>query len=471
MSFPMNPKHPNRRHTMTSPIPIVTVLALAASLAGPAFAQRPPERKINIDSQLMITDLRVVEDPVRTNPRLGPKATWTFKYLIENMAGKQNPSDFAMQWLQQWEADQLINGHVAPARPDIRKLVIDPWLKASGGRRLDLAKAPFKLLAIVNRMDLRVHDGTKTVTAGEGRFVFGVLGADGKPLPPIAGDAPGGFTVIFEYELVATKMDQLRDWAMRWAKLGDFPVGSPLYNKALEGVTRKFTDRGAAALKPNGSALNQVRTNELALGSPWELREFGIEAATGKLKQRTVAVTPDVLALNGTPALVSLVNDNEAALLNETFVLPKEHLGASSLAGPFQLSDFADSANRTFTTIEFFDPFLDIPWSAVGIRSNEARHSFALNTCGGCHRSETGTAFLQIGFPTEHKLPRSLGKTAALAGFLTGIDTPDPVDPATTRTFGDLKRRQTDLEELLATFGPTGAGPGPRGRHAPNFVH
>lgn len=456
---------------MKPAIRIVTVLAVAASLSASVFAQRPPARKINVESQLMITDLRVVEDPVRTNPRSGPNATWTFKYLIESMAGKQDPSDFAMRWLQQWETDRLVNGRVAPARPAIRSLVIDPWLKASGGHRLDLAKAPFKLLAIVNRMDLRAHDGGQTSTAGEGRFVFGVLGADGKPLPPLGGDAVGGFTVIFEYELVATKMDQLRDWATRWAQLGDFPVGSPLYNQALERLTRRFTDRGAAPFKPNGSAINQVRANEIALGFPWELREFGIDVVSGQLKQRTVAVTPDILALNGTPALAELVNANEAALLDETFVMPKEHLAASSFAGPFQKTDFPNSEARTFTAIELLDPFYDIPWSAADIRSNDARHHFALNTCGGCHRSETGTEFLQIGFPADHKLPRSLGKGAALAGFLTGIDTPDPVVPTTTRTFGDLKRRQTDLEALLATFGSHGSGPGPRGRHVPNFVH
>ncbi len=444
---------------------------LAACLGSSLLAQTPPPRKLKPAAQLMITDLRVVEDPVRTNPLAGPKATWTFKYLIENMAGKQNPSDFAMQWLQQWETDRLVNGHIAPARPAIRSLVIDPWLKASGGKRLDLAKAPFKLLAIVNRMDLRVHDAGKIANAGEGRFVFGVLGADGKPLPPLAGDAAGGFTVIFEYGLVATKMEQLRDWAMAWAQLGDQPLGSPPYNQALERLTRRFTDRGAAPLKPNGSSLNQLRTNELALGSPWELREFAIDSASGLLKQRPVAVTPDVLTLNGTPALAQLVNEYETALINETFVTPKEHLAASSLAGPFQLTDFPNSEVRTFTTLEFFAPFFDVPWSAAGIRNNEARHSFALNTCGGCHRSETGTTFLQIGFPTNHKLPASLGNPAALAGFLTGIDTPDPVVPATIRSFGDLERRQKDLEDLLASFGPTGKGPGPRGRHVPNFVH
>ena len=457
---------------MKSKIHIVTLLAIAGSISLSAAAQPQPARKINTDSQLMITDLRVVEDPIRTNPRAGANATWTFKYLIENMAGKQDPSEFAMNWLKQWETDRLINGHIAPARPAIRQLVIEPWLKASGGRKLDLAKAPFKLLAIVNRMDLRVHEDTRVATAGEGRFVFGVLGSDGKPLPPLAGDAAGGFTVIFEYELVATKMDQLRDWAMRWAQLGEHPLGSPLYNQALERITRSFTDRNSAPAKPNGSSLNQVRTNELALGSLWELREFGIDAVSGQLQQRTTAVTPDVLTLNGTPALAELINNNEAALLNETFVPSKEHLAASSIAGPFQFSDFPNnSVGRTFTAIELFAPFYDIPWSAAGIRSNEARHSFALNTCGGCHRSETGTGFLQIGFPTNHKLPRSLGTAAALAGFLTGIDTLDPVEPATTRRFGDLERRKADLEALIATFGPTGKGPGPRGHHKPNFVH
>lgn len=419
----------------------------------------------------MITDLRVVEDPVRTNPRMGPRATWTFKYLMENMAGRQNPSDFAMQWLQQWETDFEVNGSVAPARAAIRSLVIEPWLKASGGRRLDLTKAPFKLLAIVNRMDLRVHDGEQVENAGEGRFVFGVLGADGKPLPPLFGDTPGGFTVIFEYGLVATNMDQLRNWAMAWAELGRYPLGSPAYNNALERVTRRFTDRGAAPLKPNGSSLNQLRTNELSLAVPWELREFAVDSATGHLQPRSVAVTPDVLTLNGTPNLAELINTNEAGLLAETFAPADELLAASALAGPFQLTDFPNSDVRSFTVLDFFAPFVDVPWSAAGIRSNDARHAFALNTCGGCHRSETGTLFLQIAFPTNHKLPRSLGAAAELAGFLTGIDTPDPVEPATTRSFGDLARRQKDLEELLATFGSSGRGPGPRGRHVPNFVH
>jgi hypothetical protein len=236
-------------------------------------------------------------------------------------------------------------------------------------------------------------------------------------------------------------------------------------------VTRRFTDRGAAPRKPNGSALNQIRTNELALSFPWELREFVISPTDGHLRQDTVALTPDILALNGTPALAALINTNETALINETFTLAPNQFAASALAGPFQLTDFPNSESRTFTATELLAPFFDVPWSAAGIRSNEARQAFALNTCGGCHRTETGAAFLQIGFPTNHQLPRSLGQRAMLAGFLTGIETPDPVVPATMRSFNDLARRQTSLEALITSFGPSGSGPGPRGRHVPNFVH
>ncbi|MEQ1854726.1 MAG: hypothetical protein ABMA01_24425, partial [Chthoniobacteraceae bacterium] len=248
-------------------------------------------------------------------------------------------------------------------------------------------------------------------------------------------------------------------------------LGSPAYNEALESITRRFTDRGAAPRKPNGSALNQIRANELAFGFPWELREFVIDPKDGRLRQDAVALTPDVLALNGTPALAELINANQAALLDETFVLAPHHFAASALAGPFQLADFPGAGSRTFTAIELLDPFYDVPWSAAGILNNDARHNFALNTCSGCHRTETGAEFLQIGFPKDHQLPRSLGRRAVLAGFLTGIETPDPVEPTTKRSFNDLDRRKTYLESLITSFAPNGTGPGPRGRHIPNFVH
>ena len=438
------------------------LLAVLMTAQAQAAAIRP-------DAQLLITDLRVVEDPIRTDPANGARATWSFKYLIRQMAGDRDPAQFVMNWLRQWERDQLINGHVAQARPNIRSLIIDPWLKASGGRRLDLDKAPFKLLAIVNRMDMRATEADTVENAGEGRFVFGVLGPDGKPLPPSAGPAPGGFTVIFEYGLPASSPQALADWAMQWKNLDRFALGSPRYRAELEKITRRFTDRDSAPAKPNRSALNQIRTNDIALGANWELREFVINRVSGLLEQKTVALTPDSILFNGTNELAQLLNDNQAEIQAGSFTLPTDLEAASSISGPFQASDFNDFGLRTFTVRELFPGFYDIPWSASAVSSNAARHQFALNTCNGCHRDETATGFLHIGFPAEHALPASLGKRAALSAFLTGGEVTDPVDGTTLRQFADLERRREDFADLVSSVEQTGQPP--RRPHRPRFIH
>lgn len=423
-----------------------------------------PAGKVVIDpaKHLMITNLDVVEDPVRTNPNAGRRATWTFKHLMENMAGENDPAEFTLRWLEYWETDQVVNGQVSPARPDIAELIIDPWVDASYHGQLDLRLAPFKLLAIVNRMDLRVHDSRSVTTAGEGRFIFGVLDPDGMPLP---------FTVIFEYELLAENMRELRDWAHQWYRLGRYSLGSRGYNRALARITRRFTDAGQAPDKINGNPINQIRTNELAIGPSWELREFVLDRDTGMLAQYTVAQTPDTIALNGTPQLARLINANEAALLDGTFVLPAAWLGPGSIAGPFLPSDFPDFAKRTFTVNPFGGPFVNIPWSAANINNNEARHAFALNTCNGCHRDETNTEFLQVDFPRQHNLPESLGNEAELAAFLTGGEAVDPVDHETVTEFNDLKRRAEGLKDLLEHIQREGITNLPLEPHVPRFVH
>ena len=423
-----------------------------------------PARRVVIDpaKHLMITNLDVVEDPVRTNPNAGRRAVWTFKRLMENMAGENDPAEFTLRWLEHWETDQVVNGQVSPARPDIRELIIDPWLDASCHGQLDLRLAPFKLLAIVNRIDLRVHNAKSVSTAGEGRFIFGVVNANGLPLR---------FVVIFEYELLAENMSEVRDWAHQWYKLGRHSLGSRGYNRALERITRRFSDAGQAPDKVNGNPINQIRTNEISLGPSWELREFVLDRNTGLLAQYTVAQTPDTIRFNGTPQLARLINANEEALLDGTFSLPASWFGPGSISGPFLPSDFPDFEDRTFTVNPFGGPFLSIPWSAANINNNEARHAFALNTCNGCHRDETDTAFVQVDFPRQHNLPKSLGNEAELAAFLTGGEVVDPVDHKTVTKFNDLKRRAEDLKELLEHIHREGFTNPPLEPHEPRFVH
>ena len=85
---------------------------------------------------------------------------------------------------------------------------------------------------------------------------------------------------------------------------------------------------------------------------------------------------------------------------------------------------------------------MSFTWNAAGINNNDARHKLALNTCSGCHLSETGAGFLHVG-------NRSLGSPSVLSGFLTGTSILDPVDFTTPRKFNDLKRRARDLSILL----------------------
>jgi hypothetical protein len=370
---------------------------------------------VSINRELMIKDLSVVEDPVRTtwngdpsDPRTG---AWTFGALMQNLA--PTPEDapaMVQQMLNTWLTDQQVNGFTVPARPSIQQLVIDPWPKTPTGA-LDLTKAPLRLSAIVNRLDVRNLNQGK---AGEGRFVFGVVDP--------GGFFPLQFTLIVEYELPATTDADVLAWANAWHDLGTHPFPSEEYNAALQALTAKFTGRGVAPNKPNGSALAQLRTNEIALSFEWELREFHLSGTTGFLQPAGVALTPD-LSLNQTPTLADFVNQNQSAILTQLHTVPPTFEGQ-----PFQ-------GGSSLNPLTF--------WAAPGIANNDARQLFSLNTCNGCHGPETGTGFL-------HLAPRFPGQETQLSGFLTGITVSDPIS-GVPRTFGDLAARKADLTSLVCT--------------------
>jgi hypothetical protein len=377
---------------------------------------------VKTNRELIVKGLSVVDDPIRTtfngpasDPRTG---AWTFGKLMQNMA--PTPADapaFATQLFNTWLTDQTVNGFTVPARSEMQSQVLAGWPR-NLDNTLDLTKSPLRLLAIVNRIDLR---NLAAGNAGEGRFVFGVEGGKGDPLQ---------FTVILEYLLPASTPADVLDWANAWHALGTLPFPSEAYNSALQAITTRFADRNAAPGRPNGSALSQLRTNEIALASPWELREFTISPSTGLLQQSTVKLTPD-LDFDQSPTLASFVNANEADILLEKHTVPELFAGSPFLGG-------ASLNNLT-------------AWTAPGINNNEARHRFSLNTCNGCHGfAETGTAFL-------HVSPRFPGSEAQLSGFMAGTTVLDPVTGA-PRTFNDLGRRKVDLEGLVCATMPPASG-------------
>lgn len=393
------------------------------------------------DKSLLINDPSVVGavgDPGRVwDPCTGAgtrMGAFTFGHLMTEMANQPltgiNPSTFVMQWLQTWQANQTINTFNVPARPNIATQIINPWLAASGGVSLDLGIAPFRLLAIVNRLDLRTgssHYGGSTGNAGELRFVFGAVkpGRTCQLLP---------FTVILEYGVPIQGCLPVKSWAQQWVNLSSLALGSATYNTALQAITDQVVLRNEAPGKPDGSALNQLRTNEIALASPWELRQFNLLSAIDFLHETPVAQTSDVRFNAHDPGW-------GGSTLLDTFIkttpigapVPLTFMGVPFLGGaaPVTGNDLGYFWNTS--TLDL-DPTHTPSW-------NENRFQFSLNTCNGCHTGETHTTFTHISPTTP------LGSPAALSQFLTGSlsPIPDPAFGAPSRTFGDLARRQSDL--------------------------
>ena len=379
---------------------------------------------------LIITDLSVVNDTNRTwDPctGLGTKmGAWTFGNLMTNMANTAvtgiPASDFARNWLRLWEVDQVVNFDVVTNRqvPIVNK-VIGAWLAASGGTNLDLSIAPFRLLAIVNRVDLR--DTTYPYeNAGECRFVFGVVDSSNPCGPPL------NFTVIFEFGVPKTGCSGLRGWGMQWAALNGIPFGAG-YNAALQAITDQVTLAGADPSKINQSAINQIRSNEILI-NPWDLREFVLGAA-GYLVENTVTRTPRFEHLV-TPLLTTYANDAAyiPGILADEPTVPLFYMGVPFLG--------AEAPTPTGGIGGFF-------WDgtpAGAIATFGVRRHLSLNTCNGCHGGETGTFFTHIGV-------RNAGAPSALSGFLTGILVPDPAGLEPDTFYNDIFRRTEDLDALV----------------------
>ena len=385
------------------------------SVASAIYVVNATGCRVSTRKELIVTDLSVVDDPVRTrfgapsdDPRRG---VWTFKHLMEQIAGSpEQAARMTEDVFRTFTVPQTINGFRVEPRFGMDPQILQPWPRKDG--LLDLEQAPLQLLAIVNRLDLRELSKGH---GGEGRFVFGMLGQGGFPLEA---------TVIFEFSLPASSEADITGWAQDWHALGALPFPSEEYNAALSVLTARFAGRGVMPGRPAGSALNAFRTNEISFGGQWELREFTLDRA-GVLQPDTIKLTPD-FSFDRSPELAEWINANEAAVVREKHEVP---LTLDGLPG-----------GRAFVGGAVFNN-LDT-WRIPGVTNPEARHKFALNTCNGCHSSaETGTAFLMV----SNRFP---GEPARLSPFMTGIVLPDP-ETGVFRALNDLGRRNRDMVELV----------------------
>jgi len=355
--------------------------------------------------EIEIHDLSVVEDPIRT----GPGGAWTFGQLMREMAPSPDLApDMVEKLLSTWLTDQPVGGFTVAARPAMQNTILGPFPRTKDGK-LDLDRAPFRLLAIINRIDLA---NPSKNSAGEGRLAFGLLDPFGNPLQ---------MTMIVEYNIPATGAADVTALANAWHGLSNLPFPSEQYNAALQAITDRFTKRGSAPGRVNGSALGQLRSNDFFTLGEWEFREFHLSAGTGMLAPASPAQTPD-RSLNGTDALARFINGNLDTVMNETFATPETFEGQPFGAGSL-ITDF-------------------FVWQVPGV-DPEARHRFARNTCNGCHTSplETNVGVFQLS-------PRSQGQESFLSPFLTGTQVFDPFANV-LRNFNELGRRARSLHGLI----------------------
>ncbi|MFZ5445189.1 MAG: hypothetical protein ACOZQL_34685 [Myxococcota bacterium] len=415
--------------------------------AGGSISIRPVgiASTIAFPNSLVINNTLVTQDSTRTfSPCLGGTSMgpWTFGHLMTEMANQPltgiSPSDFVRRWLMSWRFDASINFWNVPKRLSINTVISD-WEVASGvpaGGPLDLSIAPFRLVAIVNRMDLHGSIGYSSGSSGETRFVF----AYENPSTCIAEQ----FLVIFEYGNTQSSCGSIKTLAQKWVDLSSETVGSATFNTKLQAITDPIVVRNAAPSKPNGSALNQLRTNENKLNSLWELREFKLFSsgvAPGHLTEDTVKRAPDN-SLNGTATLKNCVQNHLPTVWpNPPASTPDILTGTFDPLECPSGTPFRGGAN----TLPF--PSSGFCFTMPGLVGNgaisaaDARFEYSFNTCAGCHGGDTQTNPARF---------THIGPDGSLSPFLAGPHTKNDCVTTTPRNFDEPTRRAQDLD-VLAT--------------------
>ena len=478
---------------------------------------------------LMITNTSVIADPTRTwnpcNNTGNANGVWTFNHLMTQMANQGasgiDPSDFVQTWLNEWLVSPTINNDPIPARVRMNN-IISQWPKLSNGK-LNLGQSPLRLLAIAPRVDLRRTTGGGSpyapssgnfLDAGELRFVFGFVAKQTSTFNPTQAFLGAAqinnstcfalpFTVIFEYRVPKAGCQNVRSWAQQWFALKNLLPGSNAYNNQLQALTQQVVVANANPTRPNGSALGQLRTNEVALDAPWDLREFRLtQAPFSFLNSNTVedTIRNDPGSdfnnnTNGTGRLLAWIQNVVKPVLvlqgNEASIplVPLLFQGQSFLAGDSRVNEPPPGPGTGPDYITFH-------WSAPGLnfassKENWARHRVSRAGCNGCHRRETFTHFTHVnpantiilstwddGFGdwTFGGVPQIVRANPALPAelsvFLTGINQlGDPADAvfngqdvrspnagSPKRNFDDLARREIDITGV-ATMSCSGMHP------------
>jgi hypothetical protein len=377
-----------------------------------------PTRPVDPLRELVIVDPAVVNSADASNAVEG--APWSFRSSMEWLSGDERTAlALVRDWLGEWEHVTYVGPFDAPVtpRPAVNTLLIGPWLSLGPatpppGSSPDQYyapeprpkvseepawnRAPFALIAIVNRVDLRSEPCSGS--AGELRFVYTAIEPSSR--------APLEMTLIVEIPYAPTKTPA--EWAKAWHALPELGSGAT-YRAALA----RLTNEVLADADPFSA---RVRSNEVALGAadglPWELREFRLD--DGEFGRRLVMVpfesTP---RKDADPKLLGAhIVGHAEDVLDRAVPLPEALRGAT-----------AQVAQASFT------------WAVPSV-DDSLRRAFSRQTCNGCHGGDAAA------LPFQHIAPDPIpGRPARLSRFLR-----DPSAPS-----DELRRRARALEALLVT--------------------
>ena len=297
-----------------------TIVAFATIGCGP-LTQDSPEpaptcvNAVDAFKELIVVDDAVMNDDAAKNQNDG---ALSFRFAMEALAGS---STTAQPWTAAWW-----------------KSWTPPSLQGALDGDADLSRAPFRLIAIANRVDLSEPAGSGSA---EGRLVFAVT--DGPGDDPSSAALP--ITVIVELDLPGDP----RDWAVRWHALGTHAAFDADYMQSLTSLTTSFV---------RSENFAQIRVNDGAENAQGVLYEFHL--SNGVLVPAGLRKTPPHTS-DGSAALDDFLNANQTEIIAGNYDLP-----ASMLASEVTLGS---------------------SWRLPGV-GETLRNAFAAGTCDGCHGAE-----------------------------------------------------------------------------------
>lgn len=341
--------------------------------------------EVRSEKELIIIDSKVVDSQEAIDGGL------SFTHLIETLAGNDSAGSLVKSLFDNWTRDFQVPGtnSIAPSRVGVNDF-LSKWQAVDGdtGPLEDwipnIDNAPFRLLGITNRLDLK---DTLDGSAGEGRFTYCAF----DPTTPDSSKII--FNVIFEYNLVGNSMEDCSRWVNAWHGLSDSTLTDDQYLDSLIAVTETF-------VKDN--ELNQLRTNDFAFEQVWELREFKHDKAANKFTPHFLSKTPDI-AFHQMPRLGEEVNNLTNELVNnQKYEFPPDMLAASAVP---RTAPPGTSNNPGFK------------WDIPNVTQDLLKRA-STNTCNGCHMGHGGNSNIQF----LHMAPRDLREQVEISGRLNGPD-------------------------------------------------